>query len=186
MQPPIVYIAYPQGTPCPAPLRYALGRLIGQVVPESLAPWEGLTNFKELNDDYRTYERVCDWVAKEADQLDWFTIGGVVDAAELLVERALENGNLRACSETVEISFFYSSLPECKDWLDVGDTYDETHFFVPPASIDDFLADCAVTTFNREQLERGEAQTSEMNRATWDEWIAALYESGEMVEEEYN
>ena len=183
MKPPIVYTAYPLGTPCTAPLRDALATLVGQVIPQHLAPWEGLTSFKELDDDYRTYEKVCDWVRENCDEaLAWFTIGGVVDAAELLVERALENGNLRECSGTVEISFFYSSLPECKDWLDVGDTYDDTQFFVPPASIDDFLADCAVNTFNREELERGEVQSSSMNRALWNEWITILYEPGEMQE----
>ena len=172
------YTTYPKDRPCPEPLRYTLGRLVGLLPPADLAPWPNLTNLEDLNDDGQTYANVCDWVNDNYEYISWFTNGGVVDAALLLVERALENGNLRLNDEIVNINFGWSAAHD--GWLDVEeDCNGDCHILVPPASIDEFLSDCG-EGFKEDDFNDGCEQYCEMDKAVWEEWITALYEPGEM------
>ncbi|MFG6101131.1 hypothetical protein U2F10_02685 [Leptothoe sp. EHU-05/26/07-4] len=173
--PTIVYVSYPRWEYCPEPLRQTIAKLAGQLPPKHLAPWPGLISLSNLDDDYATYEAVREWVGRNCDgHIRWFTLGGVVDAAELLVERALENGNLREYTESIAINFYWSS--ECQGWLDVEESGNgDCHFLVPPNSVENFLKDCG-TGFDREAFNDGCEQYCEMNKVLWGEWITALYE----------
>ncbi|EKU97966.1 hypothetical protein Lepto7375DRAFT_7225 [Leptolyngbya sp. PCC 7375] len=100
-----VYVDYLNEELVAEPLRDALHRIVGLKPPEHLTNWKGLVDFSSIDDDYLTYQRVCDWVNDNYTHISWLTIGGVVDSAVLLVERAIENGNIREIDSTKTYDF---------------------------------------------------------------------------------
>lgn len=172
----MTYITYPQGEHVPEPLRAIIHKIVGVLPPASLAPWEALTEFASLDDDYATYEAVCDWVNRNHKRIGWLTNGGVVDAAVLLVDRALENGNLREVSDEVQIYLAWSD--DWEGWLDVEDDHN-TRIYIPPASVDGFIGDLS-ESFSVELFDAGEAQSCGIDSVKWNEWVGALYEAGEL------
>lgn len=173
-----IFFTYPEGRHCPEPLRYAIQRLVGLVPPKDLAPWLGLTAFTEIDDEGESYEETCRWVNENAEYVSWFTGSGVLDAAELLVERALETGTLRRNDESVSVIIWFSQ--EYEGWLCAELEGDKSYgFLVPPNSIKDFLGDLEEEV-PLEKLSDDEEQTAytTMSRVIWEEWTTALYEAG--------
>lgn len=76
-----------------APLAEAIAGIVGKVPPFHL---DGIWQSKDIPDPIAA--QLQDWCCNEVDKtrhLHWATGGSVIEAAELLLDRAIENANLK-------------------------------------------------------------------------------------------